>query len=261
MGLIASLPEIDKLPKSVYVMHEKSEKLIPLHKHKKGQLSYVEGGVAYVHINNKKIVVPARHYFWIPKGLEHALKLGHSATVLRNIFFYSFDDDKDPFYKKVGIYPINDLLLEMIKYSENWEGAIKPMDKRYQFLMTIKNILPEISKEILPVALPSTDNERMKEIIKYLNAHVAEGHTLENVSKRFALSDRSLSRLFQSTVGTSFLQYLKLLRMFKALEMILQTDRSMSEIAYSVGYQSLSAFSNTFYQFTNHRPSYFHTHK
>jgi AraC-like DNA-binding protein len=261
MGLIASLPEIDKLPRSVYVMHEKSEKHIPLHTHKKGQLSYVEGGLAYVHINNKKFVVPARHYFWIPKGLEHALKLGHSATVLRNLFFYSFDDHTDPFYQRVGIYPINTLLLEMIKYSENWEGPIQPNDKRYHFLTTIKNILPECSKEILPVALPSTENERMKKIIKYLNANVAAAHTLENISKRFALSDRSLSRLFQSTMSISFLQYLKQLRMFKAMEMILQTDKPMSEIAYSVGYQSLSAFSNTFYQFTKHRPSYFNNSK
>jgi AraC-like DNA-binding protein len=261
MGLIASLPEIDKLPKSVFVMHEKSEKHIPLHKHKKGQLSYVEGGLAYVHVSNKKIVIPARHYFWIPKGLEHSLKLGHSATILRNIFFYSDDDGKHPFYKRVGIYPITDLLLEMIKYSENWEGPIRPTDKRFQFLATIKNILPEISTQVLPIALPSTENERMKPIIKYLSSNVKAMHTLQSISNQFAMSGRSLSRLFQSTVGISFLQYLKLLRMFKALEMILQTDRSMSEIAYAVGYQSLSAFSNTFYQFTKHRPSYFHHNK
>jgi hypothetical protein len=42
MGLIASLPEIDKKPNSVFVMHEKSEKLIPLHKHTKGQLSFLK---------------------------------------------------------------------------------------------------------------------------------------------------------------------------------------------------------------------------
>jgi hypothetical protein len=35
MGLIAALPDIDKHDKSVFVMHEKSEKLIPFHKHTK----------------------------------------------------------------------------------------------------------------------------------------------------------------------------------------------------------------------------------
>lgn len=261
MSLIASLPDIEKIPECVYVMHEKSEKHIPDHKHSKGQLSYVEGGLAYIHIKNKTFVIPARHYFWIPPGLEHNLKIGHSATVLRSLFFYAHDDDKDPFYSQIGIYPINDLLFQMIKYSEKWEGPIGPEDKRYQFLTTIKNLLPEISTKILPIALPSTDNERMKAIMKYLDSNISEVHTLESISYRFALSDRSLSRLFQSTIGISFLQYLKLLRMVKAVEMILQTDKSMSEIAYSIGYQSLSSFSNTFYQFTNHRPTDFSNYK
>lgn len=257
MGLIASLPEIDNWPDSVYVLHEKLERLIPVHQHQKGQLSYVEGGIAYVHIQNKTLVIPARHYFWIPQGREHILKVSHSATVLRSIFFYVFDDDKDPFYSKVGIYPISDLLLQMIKYTDQWEGPIGREDSRYQFLTTIKNILPEMSTRVLPIALPSTENERMLSIMNYMETNIADPHTIQSVGDRFGLSRRSLSRLFQATLGISFLQYLKLLRMVKAFEMILQTDMSMSEIAYAIGYQSLSSFSNTFFQFTNLRPSAF----
>ncbi|WP_183558893.1 helix-turn-helix domain-containing protein [Mucilaginibacter sp. SP1R1] len=261
MSLIASLPEIDKWPQSVYVLHEKLERYIPVHQHKKGQLSYVEGGIAYVHIKNKTFVIPARHYFWIPYGIEHILKVSHSATVLRSIFFYVFDDDTDPFYSRVGIYPINDLLLQMIKYTDKWEGPVGPGDRHYQFLSTIKNLLPEISTRVLPIALPSTDNERMLPIMGYIDLHIAEEHTLQTIGKHFGLSNRSLSRLFQATLGISFLQYLKLLRMVKAFEMILQTDMPMSEIAYAIGYHSLSAFSNTFYQFTNLRPSNFSDYK
>jgi transcriptional regulator GlxA family with amidase domain len=66
-----------------------------------------------------------------------------------------------------------------------------------------------------------------------------------------------LSRLFQETMKISFLQYFKLLRMVKAIEMMLQTDKSMSEIAYTLGYNNLSAFSNIFYQLTRTRPSEF----
>lgn len=261
MSLIASLPYIDQEPRSVYVMHEKLERHIPVHQHTKGQLSYVEGGIAYVHIKNKTFVIPARHYFWIPPGLEHILTVSHSATVLRSIFFYAFDDERHPFYTKVGIYPINELLLQMIKHSDGWEGLIGPEDQRYQFLTTIKNILPEISTHIMPMALPSTENERMCGILAYMDERISEAHTLQSISDRFGFSCRSLSRLFKSTLGISFLQYLKLLRMVKAFEMILETDRSMTEISYLIGYHSLSAFSTTFYQFTNCRPSSFNKYK
>src|SRR5690606_15733854 len=117
---------------------------------------------------------------------------------------------------------------QMIKYTEKWEGAIGPKNKKYYFLDTIRQLLPEISTKVLPIALPSTENERMVVIMKFLDDNIAENHTLETVSKRFALSDRSLSRLFKSTLGISFLQYLKLLRMVKAFEMILQNNNSMT---------------------------------
>lgn len=257
MGLIASLPDIDKLPASVYVMHERSEKYIPYHSHTKGQLSYVEGGLAYIEVNDKRYVIPAQHYFWIPAGLQHMLRIGHSGTVLRLLFFYTYDDISHPFYTQVGIYPINDLLMQMIKYSESWEGHVLTGDKRHLFLSSIKNLLPEISTKKIPIGLPFTNNERMQPILNYMDHSISEGHSLESISQKFGLSERTLSRLFQSTLNTSFLQYLKLLRIVKSIELMLQTEQSLSQIAYSVGYDSLSAFSNTFYQLTNCRPSSF----
>lgn len=257
MSLIASLPEIDSLSSSVFVMHERFEKFIPNHSHAKGQLSYVEGGLAYLKVNDKKYVIPAKHYFWVPKGLTHDLKIGHSGTVLRSLFFYTHDDCNDPFYSEVGIYPINTLLLEMIKYSESWYGHINPGQEQFLFLAVIKNILPKISNKRLPIALPFSDNERIKPILNYLSENIADSHSLQSIGTRFGISERSLSRLFQQTLSTSFLQYLKLLRIIKAIELMLQTDMSMNEITYEIGYGSLSAFSEAFMQLTNFRPSEF----
>lgn len=257
MSLIASLPDIDSAEDAVFVMHERSEKLIPTHSHSKGQLSYVEGGLAYLQIDEKHYVIPASHYFWIPKGLTHILKIGHSGTVLRSLYFYTYDDDAHPFYSEVGIYPINELLMEMIKHSETWDGSVLPSDSRYKFLSVIKDILPEISKKKLPIALPFTENERMLPILDFLNQNISDNHSLESISKRFGFSERSLSRLFQHTLNISFLQYIKMLRIVKAIELMLQTNWSISEIAFFVGYGSLPAFSNTFFQLTNIRPSDF----
>jgi AraC-like DNA-binding protein/quercetin dioxygenase-like cupin family protein len=256
MGLIALLPEIDKKPNTVFVMHEKSEKLIPLHKHKKGQLSYVEGGLAYVVVDTKTLVVPPRHYFWIPKGVPHIVKVGHSATVFRSLYFYSTDDDSDPFYSQLGIYPASELLIQMIAHTERWDGRhISSSDKSFQFLTALKNLLPQLQNHSLPIHLPTTDDERLNKILKYLERSIEEKHSLSSVAARFNLSERTMSRLFQANLNVSFLQYLKSLRIIKALEMLLKTKKTISEIGYSVGYDSLGAFSNSFYMFTKLRPS------
>ncbi|MCD6064677.1 MAG: AraC family transcriptional regulator [Flavipsychrobacter sp.] len=136
MGLIASLPQIDQHPSSVFVMHEKSEKFIPMHAHKKGQLSYVEGGIAYITVGSQVYVIPARHFFWVPKGLKHTLRIGHSGTILHSLYYYSHDDNKHPFYTTLGIYPAPEMLIQMLKYTERWDGRhVSRKDKNFEFLI------------------------------------------------------------------------------------------------------------------------------
>lgn len=60
------------------------------------------------------------------------------------------------------------------------------------------------------------------------------------------MSKRSLHRLFKSDVKMTFIYYYTLLRMFKALEYVLEKKHTIGEIALMVGYSSLPAFSTTF---------------
>lgn len=256
IGLIASLPEIDNNPDSVFVMHERSEKLILFHKHTKGQLSYVEGGLAYITTENKTYVVPARHYFWIPQGMIHELRIGVFATALRSLYFYSTGDDSNEFYSKLGIYPASELLIQMINYTERWdERHIGAGDHNFEFLIAIKNMLPTLNSRSLPIMLPNTEHELMQKIMDYLQDHIGERLVIAVVSEHFAMSERSLSRLFQSQLRISFLQYVKTLRMITAIEMLVKTQKTISDIAFEVGYSSVASFSDTFYDFTMFRPS------
>ena len=56
MSLITSLPEIDNVHDSVFVIHERFEKFIPFHSHLKGQLSYVEGGLPIYKLMRKNML-------------------------------------------------------------------------------------------------------------------------------------------------------------------------------------------------------------
>jgi len=258
MGLIAALPEIDKKRYSVFVMHERSEKLIPEHKHTKGQLSYVEGGIAYITVDARTYVIPARHYFWVPAGMTHILRIGNSATVLRSLYFYAYDDAANPFYGKLGIYPASELLIQMINYTERWdERHVTEKDEHFEFLVALKNLLPQQSNRALPIIIPATEDEPMQKIMRYMEKNLGEKLTLKTVSHRFNMSERSMSRLFQASLHMSFLQYLKTIRMIKAIEMILKTKKPIGDIASSVGYLAISSFSDAFREFTDARPTDF----
>lgn len=255
------LHAIELQPKSIYIVQEKMERHLPLHTHSKNQLTYIEGGIAYIFTAEKTYFIPARHYVWIPRGLPHFLKVRTSATITRNLYFYTEDDHKDSFYSKMGIYPVNNLLFEMIRFSDNWSGYITRKDKGFNFIAAIKDILPQLSTKSFPVALPTTTHTKLRPIILYLSQNYGQPVTLESIASRFGMGERTLSRLFQSALSISFLQYLKLLRIVRAIEMILQGDHTTTEIAYLTGYNSLAAFSKAFYQLTNIRPSDFSKHQ
>lgn len=246
---------LDQKPEAIFVVHDKVERRFPVHQHQKGQLTYVDGGIAYVHIQGKILVIPARHYIWIPPGMLHFLTVKSSATAIRNLYFSL--TNAEPFYSRMGIYPVDSLLLEMLIFTERFNRETDKDSRYYPFLTALLNILPEISNNHLHTVLPVTRNERLVPILKYMEGHIAEEISLHLISKEFSISERTLSRIFQAELGISFLQYLKQLRMVKAVELMLQTDLTLSEIAYETGYQSISAFSNTFYQLTNTRPSQF----
>lgn len=252
------LEDVDANPESAYVWHWKTEHHFSYHQHNKGQLTYVEGGVAFLYTKDKTYFLPARHYMWVPAGVEHYFQHRYPANYIRTIYFFSEPEDQDdPFYTQTGIYPVSNLLLEMVLHTASWDGDVLPDDKRFTFIKAIKNMLPEISSVPLPITLPTTENPRLQPVLKYIQENLGEPLSLESVGYEFSYSERTLTRLFRATMDISFFQYLKLARMIKAMGYLLETEKTINEIAWDTGYNSVSAFSNTFFKLVGKRPSDF----
>ena len=75
------------------------------------------------------------------------------------------------------------------------------------------------------------------------------------LAHRFGFSERSLSRLFHKDLAMSFVQYLTIQRMMRALRFLLEERMSVKEAAALVGYNSVPTFSTTFYKIIGIRPS------
>jgi AraC-like DNA-binding protein len=173
--------------------------------------------------------------------------------ILRGMYFTGLGEDD--FYKKVGVYAASDLLIEMLHYIQDWKGAISVNDdKKYTFLKTILLTLPDASDRRLPFTLPVAKDPRLYEAITFLQDNLMENIDISTLSTRFGFSLRSLQRLFQEDLKMSYAQYLKTLRIIKALELLNSTDITLSEIAIQVGYNSFPTFSNTFLEIVGVRP-------
>lgn len=246
---------VDEDPGSILVMRQQTEQRLPAHKHDKGQLLLVFGGIAYLQTKEKDFYIPSNHYIWIPKQYAHNLMFNTKDLQIINIYFPGKNDTE--FYGELGIYPVSKLLSEMLSFSEKWQGDFIEGSWEFEFLNTLKNLLAKEHLKKFSIQLPITDDQRLNDITNYLRARINEPLMLEDIAKKFGFSVRSLTRLFQNRLHISFIQYIKMLRIIRAMELMKDTDLNVTEIAYAVGYSNISAFSNTFSQLTNMRPTEF----
>ena len=77
----------------------------------------------------------------------------------------------------------------------------------------------------------------------------------DEVSRAVAVSERTLRRLFQDTLGLSWRTYLLHARMLRAMALLAAPGQSVQETASAVGFDSLSSFTRAFTQFCGETPS------
>jgi len=246
---------VDQNPDSILVMRQQTEQRLPAHQHNKAQLLLVYGGIAYLQTDEKDFYIPSNHYIWIPKKFPHNLMFNTKDLYIINIYFP--DERTSGFYDELGIYPVSKLLAEMLSFSEKWQGDYYRGSWEFEFLSTLKNVLSKENLKKFSIQLPTTDDQRLNVIIDSFKNRLNENLTLESTAKQSGMSVRSLTRLFQTKLHITFIQYIKMLRIIRAMELIKDTDLNITEIAYEIGYSNISAFSNNFHQLTNMRPSEF----
>lgn len=89
-------------------------------------------------------------------------------------------------------------------------------------------------------------NAKVAEIQSYLAAHYAEDVNLDNLAKIFFLSKNYLCDIFRSVTGTTVMSFLIESRLAVAAHLLRTSDRSIREIADSVGYADSAYFSRAF---------------
>lgn len=84
------------------------------------------------------------------------------------------------------------------------------------------------------------------EIQQYIDAHYLEDICLEDIAEHVGKNASYLSRVFHRTVGYSPIQYAIRRRIGQAQSWLLMTDKTVTEIAFLVGYNSVGNFHAAF---------------
>jgi AraC-like DNA-binding protein len=80
---------------------------------------------------------------------------------------------------------------------------------------------------------------------------------LTKVAKMVNISSNHLSEKFKQVTGINFVDYVARARFEKARDLLLNSNRRISEIAFAVGFQSLSQFNRVFKRLAGKSPTGF----
>lgn len=96
-----------------------------------------------------------------------------------------------------------------------------------------------------------------QEAIKFIDKNYNQDINLESVAAYIHLNPQYFSRYFKSKIGINFINYLSSLRVKKAKDLLLNTDKNITEISQQVGYLDSSYFSKVFLKSVGMTPNKF----
>ena len=95
---------------------------------------------------------------------------------------------------------------------------------------------------------------RLQALATYVRAHLTEHWTLEKAAKRIGLEKKYFSAFFRSKVGTSWTEWVRLMRVLHATEEIRLREESITRIARGAGFRDLRTFERAFKRYVGVPP-------
>ncbi|MEN6593564.1 MAG: AraC family transcriptional regulator [Clostridiaceae bacterium] len=94
------------------------------------------------------------------------------------------------------------------------------------------------------------ENDMVSRVIVYLQDHLTERISVQQMADMVYVSKSYLSRIFKRKTGVSMMEYLNSLRMEAAKTMLTVSSLNTEEIAYQTGYHSTKFFYRAFRAYT-----------
>lgn len=143
----------------------------------------------------------------------------------------------------------------MMGYALRW-----PIDRAHGddvsdgFFRTLAHLVAEALDHEAPLSLPTSAHPIVAAALAYTKEHL-DSVTADDVSRAVSVSERTLRRLFQDSLGLSWRTYLLNARMMRAMALLTDPEQSVQATSSAVGFESLSSFTRCFSQFCGETPS------
>jgi AraC-like DNA-binding protein len=132
-------------------------------------------------------------------------------------------------------------------FGQSW--GLNRLSLAFELLDLVKHDsadLLSLHQNPIPLSLSERDGNRMDQVIQLMLQERHRPISLQEVAEKANMSKEAFCRFFKLRTRKTFTQYLQQLRINEAQKLLIETDWSISTIAFQVGFENLSYFNRAF---------------
>lgn len=197
---------------------------------------------------------PIGIFSWATTAGSYALALCRDLNIVVPDELAVLAGDSDPLLCNLTIPPMSGLVIASEQVGYQAAGTLAKLMAGESIDETEKLVEPvridsRASTEVLAIA-----DEELRNAVAYLREHAFEMITIDEVADEAAISRRQFERKFREWFGRAPAEELRRLRLARVQELLVQTDLTVSEIAWRSGFGSLEYMSTRFKAVTGMTP-------
>jgi len=149
-------------------------------------------------------------------------------------------------------------VVETLRTAYDQTRVVEP--ERYNSMVTLLVTFgQQLNRHVEKLALISEGSEpaAVSKAREFIDRTLADPLPLSLVARHAGLSESHFCRVFKESTGLTLTDYVNRRRIEWAKKELLKPEVRVSEIAFQIGYQSLSQFNRSFARFTGSSPTHF----
>lgn len=111
--------------------------------------------------------------------------------------------------------------------------------------------------KILQIKIPECDSPILRPALEYIKQNYEEKIKLDAMSDLCNISSSYFSKLFNKCLGDNFNNYINIVRMHKACNLLTNTSLPVTIIAFDIGFEDSSYFNQVFKHILGMTPTYY----
>ena len=166
------------------------------------------------------------------------------------------EKDFDDAIGSIGSEQFSDDQVELLRKTYFETSVVNP--ERYQSMVTLlEHFSRELSSqaEKLAIAANEEEPESISRARQYIHSQLNESISLPHIARIAGMSESHFCRQFKIATGMTLTEYVNYARILWAKKELVKSSARISEVAFMVGFQSLSQFNRCFAKFHGSSPS------